>query len=266
MFEVENLHLSLDVAREELQKRWGNIELRKKIEEELDEDFWPEFKDKPRGMLGRCLPSPDNGFTFFYQMAKYVGTEPLAIEYMGDMFVSVNPEKKGLGRLSLYGEKGEKFQVDIMNFHDNEKKKVCQVILKSGEKLIDFHYNLLKFSGYEIKLKDLTEWIKGQGKKPQDFYYKYLLHFVAHGVIFENFEAFMDDEKGIKFLRDFIAPIIDRIEKKFGLRPLVIRLYPDPESQDKEEDFYWWCYPPYINEHLIQYSKDNNLPLKIIKN
>ena len=44
--------------------------------------------------------------------------------------------------------------------------------------------------------------------------------------------------------------------------PMAVRLYPDPDGQSEEEDFYWWCYPPHINEYLTQYAHDNNLPVK----
>lgn len=34
----DNIYVSLDEAREELKKRWNNIELRKKVEAELGEN------------------------------------------------------------------------------------------------------------------------------------------------------------------------------------------------------------------------------------
>jgi len=62
MFDDEkDIHLSLDEAREELKKRWNNAELKKAIEEELGDNFMPQFAEYPRGVLARQLSTPDNG-------------------------------------------------------------------------------------------------------------------------------------------------------------------------------------------------------------
>jgi len=265
MYEIEGIHLSLDEARSELKKRWENVELRKAIEAELGENFMPMFREQPRAdMASKFIASPDNGFVFFYQCAHYINAVPLVLEYSGDIFVSMNDEKKGLGRLRVVLEDGTRATVDIVDFHVNEKKKIGEVVTKSGEKLIDFHRKLMEISGYKIESPDATSvMFKNFGEgKPIDWYYPYLLHFVAHGVVFDNYEAFDDDEKGIAFLKEIIEPNIKKIEEKFGLKPMVIRMYPNPENQISEEDFYWWSYLPKVNEYIIDYANKNKLHFK----
>ncbi|MFA7209124.1 MAG: hypothetical protein WC120_02455 [Parcubacteria group bacterium] len=259
---ADGIYVSLDEAREELKKRWADVELRKRIEEELGDKFLPPFKDMPRAVLNRQVASPDNGFVFLYQCAKYVGAEPLAWEESEDIFVSFNEEKKGLGRLRVTLENGEKATVDVMDFHTNEKKKLNECVLKNGEKLVDFHHNLCKISGYEMEIYDNPEW----RKKVQDvsgYYYYTMLHLIAHGILFETF-SFDDREKGeAGFVEKIVLPNIERVEKEFGLRPLIVRLY--PEDQTDDEDFYWWSYPPGVNKHIIDCANNFNLKIKLIK-
>lgn len=254
----ENIYISLDEAREELKKRWNDKELKKKIEDELGENFWPEFQSKPRGLLWRQLLSPDNGFTFFYQCSKYIGVEPLAFEFLGDLYMSFNEEKRGLGQLRIELEDGKKATVNIMEIHKWYKTPLSEVTLKSGEKLVDFHHNLINYSGYDIEVKDMTEWVKKIGK-PVDVYYQYLLHFVAHGFLFE---AFLAEEKEKNFFSDVVAPNLKKIEDKFSLKPLLVKQYPNNQSDD--EDFYWWSYPPNVNRYVLRYAEKNSLTFKNI--
>ena len=144
MYEPIKVHISLDEAREELKKRWNNVELKKAIEEELGDNFMPQFKECPRGVSFRQVITPDNGLPLFFQGAKYVGTDPLVLEFHGDMFTHLSEEKKGLGRMRVTLEDDSKATVDIMDFHANEKKKLGECVLKTGENLIDFHHKLME--------------------------------------------------------------------------------------------------------------------------
>jgi hypothetical protein len=255
----DRIYISLDEAREELAKRWQNQELKKAIEDELGENFWPEFKNEPRGFLSRCLPSPDNGLTFFFQCSKYINAKPLDFEYIGDLFTSKNEEKKSLGELRIT-LKNKKYIVDIIDFQLNEKKKINEIITKTGESLVKFHHKLLDISEYRLEHPDMTQWFQRIGKA-SEYYYPFLCHFVAHGVLFEFFLDEDESENG--FTNTVVLPALEKIKNKFGLKPLIIRLY--PQNQNDNEDFYWFSYPSNINEYLIKYVKENKLSLEEIE-
>lgn len=255
-----NIYFTLDQAREELKRRWINIDLKNKIENEISNNFIMNFKSNPRGVTFRQVCSPDNGFDFFYQCSKYVNADPLIIEFHDDIFVSFNEEKKGLGRLRIVCEDDKKAVVDIMNFHENEKKKLSECILKNGESLLEFHRNLLQKNYTNLSIIDISKWCKNIGKA-KDYYYYFLLHFVCHGALFECFS--LEEECEAIFTRDIIIPAINKIEKKIGLKPVIIKLYPD--NQSKEEDFYWFRYPKSINDDIIKYAKDRSYPIKEYK-
>lgn len=254
-----DIYTSIEDARRELKKRQEDKDLCSKIESKLGTLMWSDFKDKPRGVLWRFVLSPDNGFTYFFQRAKYVGTDPLVFEYINDMFVSLNEEKKGLGRLRLISEQGKLVTADIIDFHKNQKKPFSEVLTKSGEKLTDFHKNLVAKSGYNVELRDISSWCHSLGK-PIDYYVPFLMHFLAHGVLFEFY--LMDDEEDereILFTKEVVLPAIEKIKEEFGIKPLIVQLY--PEHQSEEEDFYWWSYPPHLNDILLEYTKKNNIDI-----
>ena len=135
MYEIPDIHLSLDVARSELKRRWEDVTLRKAIEEELGGFFMPQFRETPRATSFRQLCTPDHGFTFFEQASRYVGAVPLVLEYHDDLFVSLNEEKKALGRLRVVEKNGTQTTRDIMNFHEHEKKTLgeCRTLSGAGK-------------------------------------------------------------------------------------------------------------------------------------
>ena len=255
------LNMSLDEARAELNRRWHDVALRKRVEAELGDKFLPEFAAQPRANSFRQLCSPDNGFAFFYQCAKYLNAEPLVLEYHGDLFVNMNEEKKGLGRLRVTQADGTRATMDIMAFADNEKKPLAECTLKSGENLVAFHHHLFALSGYPIELNDHTAWFRAIGRAA-DYYYPVLLHFVAHGVFFEALfdETEGGDERDMVFNNTVIIPTIEKIKAKFGLSPLIVNSF--PPNQTDEEDFYWWSYPSPINQYLLDYAQTHQLKLK----
>ena len=259
MYKISNIHLSLDHARRELKHLREDALLRREIENELGENFWPEFKNQQRGLLWRNIITPDNSFCFFLQCSHYLDVEPLGFEFLGDTYVSINEEKKGLGKLRIILDNKAKATVNIMDLHKWNKKSISEIVVRGGESLIDFHHNLLNSSGYKIELRDNTSWTKMRGK-PEEWYYFYLLHFVAHGVLFETFSADSD----IDFLNLVVFPTIKKIESKFGHKPIIVSLYPDPNSQTDDEDFYSWSFPSIINKKILEYIQLNNLTTILI--
>jgi hypothetical protein len=257
MYEIPDIHLSLDTARETLNRRWRDADLRQAVEEELGGNFMSQFKTRPRAVSFRQLASPDNGFMFFIQAANYIGAMPLVLEYHEDMFTHLNEEKKGLGRLHVTTENRAKARFDIMDFHANEKKSLGACTLKGGERLVDFHHRLFDLSGHKVELLDNSAWFKGHGK-PKDFYHDLFLHYIAHGVALES--LFDETPSGVAFLEEIVVPVIEKIERGYGLKPLVVRQY--PTEQTEEEDFYWWSYPPDINRYLFDYARKHRLKIK----
>ena len=260
MNEPDGIYFSLDEARAELARRWQDTALRVAVETELGEWFVPEFQARPRATITRQLLSPDNGFIYFNYAASYVGGLPFSWEFWGDYFSRDNKEKKGLGELRVTNV-GQKWLVSMISMTNSNKKPFKDVVTRLGEPLVSFHHRLLDLSSYPIEQRDMTAWFRGIGK-PSEYYYQLMLHFVAHGVLFENFQTDADPKEA-PFTYNVVLPAMRKIEEKFGLRPLVVRLY--PENQSDEDDFYWWCYPHQVNDYIVKYARENNLPMRELK-
>lgn len=256
---MTDIYFSLDEARAELARRWQNLELRTAVEAELGQLFFPECREQPRAFLFWQLLTPNNGFAFFMQAAHYVGAVPFATEFLGDMFTHSNREKQGWGRLRATEEK-RKLIINLFSCQANDRKKISDVVTHTGEMLAGFHHRLLDIEGYRIEHRDLTDWYRAIGR-PSDYYYPYLLHFVAHGVLFEYFQTDSDEAEN-RFTQTVVLPALQKVEERFGLKPLIVQLY--PENQTDEEDFYWWCYPPRVNDYLVRYAREHKLPVRCL--
>jgi len=259
MSNLDNIYVSLDEARAELARRREDSLLQKEVENEIGDLFWPMMKEEPHSVMWKYVLSPDNGFAFFLHLAAYVNARPLAVEYLGDTFLTLNEEKKGLGRLRVTLPDKSRGLVDIMDFPPNQKRLMEEVTLKNGTHLVDFHHDLMRRSGFESRVWDSTSWAHAIGK-PSDYYYAYLAHFIAHGVAFEAYLTDDPDEREVAFTRDVVAPTMDKLEERFGYRPLIVRLF--PEQQSDEEDFHWWSYPPHVNDYIVEYIQAQGFPIR----
>lgn len=242
-------YFSLDEARMEIKKRKSDLKLISDIKSELGDRIMTFFKENiPRSVLFRQLISPDNGLTFFHQSSKYIGTKATIVEFLDDIFVSFNEEKKGYGRIHV----GDKV-IDIIDFHSNEKKPLKMLSTLNGNNLVEFHHKLMQDSGLDVDIFDCSDWFKSIGKA-KDYYYYFLLHFITNGVLFETFIIDSEDEKEMAFSNQVVIPAIRRIEDKFGVSPIIVKMYPDEQSAD--EDLYWWSYPPYIQNKIVGYNNE----------
>ncbi len=251
-----NIYSSLDDARALLRQRHTDTTLRVTIETELGERFLPEFRQRPRCVAFKSVASPDNAFAFFLQCAQYMATVPLFLEFLGDSFSRNNEEKLGLGCLRLTTETGERVTCNLFSKWRYSRKKISEITLATGAPLANFHHGLLRLSCLDCEVHDRTDWLHAIGKPPE-YYYTLLLHCVAHGVYFENFDASGERD----FIETAVLPNIERIRTRFGSAPLMVRAYPDPDTQSAAEDFHWWSFPPHVNAWLVDYARSNGLPL-----
>jgi len=247
-------YFSLDEARGEIKKRWNDTELRKKIEKLCGDYLFTDLIDGPKSVLCRSIASPDNGLNFFIDCCHYLNLKPLVIEYSEDKYVVINEEKRGLTKLRITDANGGKEFIDIVDSNKEQGKKMSEVVtneLCQHRKLIDFHHDLFKVHYKNLLLKNYSDWFH-QFNNPGEYYFYYLLNFVAHGVYFEVFDM-TDSDREKSFVNQNVIQNIKKIKNLTGLDPLVVKLYPD--NQTEEEDFYWFSYPPRIQDDIISLIK-----------
>ena len=250
-----SLYVSLDEARSELRRRWQDVELKRKVERFQGKDFLPFFGKTPRAYFGKSLPTPDNGFGFFMYCAQYVRGLPLAPAYYDDKFVSINSEKKNLVIPFVALGNSTRGRAHLADIGSEEGKPIKEVVLRNGEKLIDFHLTLFARTHYCFEFADISGWFQQFGS-PINYYFYYLCHFVAHGVLFETFYQ-TQYAREIPFTNNIVLPAINKIKEEFGIKPLIVRLY--PEELSPIEEFYWCSYPPAINNQIVEYAEKNKM-------
>jgi len=257
---MNGIYMSPDEARDTLHTRFSDTDLKNTILAELEDKTFPFLSDEKIAVSFRQLVTPDNGFLYFYFLANYIGAKPTVTEYLDDMFVSLNEEKKALGRI-VFSDKDQLYKsIDIMNFKENERKTIRDCTLIDGSSLAEFHHHLFTVAGYDPSIIDMSKWFKNIGKA-KEYYYYLLLHFVAHGVLVETFY----DEGGTRedtFTHEVVYPAIQKIKEKFGLKPIIVRAY--PEHQTPQEDLFWWDRPRAVGEFLTQFATTHNIEVKEI--
>jgi hypothetical protein len=248
MKDVSKMYTTLSEAKKELEKRWNDKELKKKIENFLGEDLPEIFKEKPRAYLVRDIISPNFEFFYFLDLVKEARLDIGLCEYSGGKLVAKNFNKYHLCRMFFHNGMGKKNgdKIDTFNvidFNKSEGKTMNKVKTIWGNKLIDFHHKLLKkiTKVNPEKIFDITSWFNAHRNKTEYYYLHYLALFLAHGILFENFLFSKGEEE---FTRKKIIPSFKKLEKIFGIKPLVV---PATLLED-ESEAYWWYYPNSIKQ------------------
>lgn len=255
-FKVGDIYTSLEVAREEIWKRWNDKELRKKVEEFFGEGILEAVRDEPRAVIVRQVASPNMEFFRFLELVKCTDLRPLVNEYVKDKFVSVNSCKLSLGKLSFFEKLNKKKcpilkHKKIINVDDSENKELLNINTIYGDRLVDFHHEMLRASIPEFDLNnlvDISDWCSVNGERANKYYYYFLAWFICNGILFENF---LTDKNESDFTKKVVLPAFKKIKEEFGLKPLIVPIVKNIEA----EDIFWRSYHKEAEIFLINKNK-----------
>jgi hypothetical protein len=242
-------YTGLEDARVEIRKRWHDQALKQRVEEYLDNDIPPIFRDEPRAVLFRNIASPDFEFMHFLSLSKKVGLKPVVLEYLNDRFSTRNADKLGLVKLALFERENSKGEpiiqyrklVDI-KANDNKRFIDIKTQTREGRKLVDVHHDLIeRLAPGQVDIVDISEWISRHGGSAADYYKQFLPLFLAHGILFEDFVV---QKSEAEFEKKAVIPALEHTVDAFSAPPLVCSLVPDPTN------VYWWSYPADISNLL----------------
>jgi hypothetical protein len=254
------VYTPLGEAIAELFARRDEKELEKKITDSLPAPLPDAIKNKPHAVLLVHLVTPSHEILRFTSIIDAIDElEPLFCEYLEDKFTDNNERKYSLGKMNFFlgtgkkgGEKSESMKV--IDFDRFRGKKISDVEVLNGQKLIDFHHDLFqnvynnKFSGEFFF--DISEWYAKCGGKA-NLYYEHLLKiFLKDAILFENF--LIDDQERY-FTQNIFLPAFMKIKKEFGLKPLIVAL----EPTEIESDRFWTHYPSAVLEYVKSKFTDN---------
>ncbi len=247
----EFVYTDVDQAIKELHQRQQDSGLKKKVECFFKKVGIPEPFLDPKGrlVLFRQVATPNFENLRFLAASDGFGVSNLFLEYFEDKFTTNSPMKLALARLSFYlGYKKknlEKRNINVIDFHKFDGKKISEVETLWGQSLVDFHHKIFQLHSKHTQPNffDISPWLNIVGKKPEQ-YYNYVMNlFVQNNILFENF-CLTGKEKRFTdqvFLLNFI-----KTKNLFKLKPLVVAL----EPTDIEGENFWFCYNDDIFNHI----------------
>jgi hypothetical protein len=240
---IDDIYTPLEEAREEIQRRWNDPVLRKKVNDFLGGDVPQIFLNEPHSVLVRDIITPNNEFRFFWDMVKEMKMKTIFVEYTSSKFVAKNINKYHLCNLHCYegiGKKGgEKVsRCKIVDFNKMEGKPLKDITTLNGEKLLDFHHDMLFKKYPEINkadIYDFYDWFNEHRNVNEYYYLHYLALFICYGVLFDNF-ILSNGEKD--FTENKILPSFYKLQEIFGVKPLIVPATPI----ECENNLFWWFY------------------------
>lgn len=243
----DHLFTDEETAVRELARRREDASLTKEIHEFLGESSIPLLAamEGPTALLYRQVATPTHETLRFLETAERLSLRPLVLEYLDDKFVGAgNPYKRALGKMPIFQHTGGDGRdmvryVTMVDFNSFVGKKLSEACCIHNMTLVEFHHDLVqKMTGrYPASLCiDGTQWFHANGSTAQKYYDPLMALLIRDCIMFENYEETRHLQP---FMHDVVVPAFEKIQSRFGLRPLIVRLLP----QHEEQRLYWNSYP-----------------------
>lgn len=246
---LENFYTPLEEAKEEIWQRWNDKELRRKVEDFLGEV--PDiFHYEPKAILFRYIATPDFEYTRARTLSDQLGLKLLYLEFSGDKFCTLNPDKRTLGRMIFFHAKninGENIisKKNIFDLASYDGRPFREISTFSGENLVDFHHRLFQPYFRSTDVWDITSFARQRGKNAFENYPYFLSLFAYFGILLEAYDINHSSEE-LRFAQDIVCPAFNAISERLGVKPLVVRLY---EKGDENNGF-WSYYPEFLKINI----------------
>lgn len=246
------VYTPLSEALKTLKERQKDKALKNKIEKTLNNNIpEPLKKYGKNGVHFRQIATPNHDVHWFTELTKDNGLKSVFFEYHNDKFTSNNEFKHSLGQLRIHpkiNKKGDHIEekITIFDFNKYNGKPFKDIVTFWSEPLVDFHKRLFEVCGYSkdnLCFYDASRWFKENGVYAVDYYTNFILLFVCHGILFENF--LLTGSEG-KFTKEIFLPAFEKASNLAGLKPLIVPIPP----MDNEEDVHWISYDQKIKPLL----------------
>lgn len=257
--DINDYLTSHDIAVRELEERRKDPDLMRRVEAYLGGDIPDYFNGDPILYLARHVATPNFETLRFLHLTESLGMKAVIGQDTKDKFVSQNVFKRTLGKLPIYlrvtqkgGELHEQYQnVTIIDFNTANGKPFSEIRTLWGEPLVDFHRDLFEqFMNRPVQIEDDSLWIDRVHRGDLLAHYKkFLALFLAHGILFEDYQ--MDDPEEREFVENVLSPAFKFVESRFGVRPLIIPLTPT----NLESARFWESYPQKVLEVVQERRK-----------
>src|SRR5690606_14962533 len=138
--------------------------------------------------------------------------------------------------------------IKAINFDVAENKFVDNLQTLWGEKLEDFHHNVVFDIHPELAgdVHSFSDWLLRNGQTAKEYYDKFFALFIAHGILCDNF---LDYDFDAKLTKKVIIPAFKKTVKRFGVAPLIVPL----EPFGTERHIFWSAYPKELKKYIDDY-------------
>ncbi len=248
----ESIYTPLSQAIKILEERQKDPKIKEKVLNALKGNIpEPLRREGKHAVQFRQIATPNIDTQWFLELTKDNGLSPVFFEYHDDKFTSNNHFKHSLGQLRLHknlNKKGNFIEekITVVDFAKHDGKKIKEVVTIWSEPIVDLHRRLFKVCGYPEESSvfyDASEWLKNNGSDASGYYENFLLLFMCHGVLFENF---LFDESEGEFTRNVFIPAFEKVSILIGVKPLIVPIPP----MDYQEDTHWVSYDPMIKNYI----------------
>lgn len=235
--QIAYIYTDIQSAKKEIASRWNNMGLRAEIAHYLN-DVPPCFQNEPRAILFRNIISATNELGLFMKQANELNLKPIGLEYTHDRFSTQNFDKMTLVKMPMVHGRDKNGNAIvshkiITDIKGNDNQCFCEIVTNDGQRLVDFHHDLVKRHNHTIETFDLSAWIKESGGVARAYYKKFFALLICHGVLFESF---IGNKSESEFASEVIIPAYEHVQKRFGVTPLIVQNVPAPI------DPYWYGY------------------------
>jgi uncharacterized protein len=104
--EYSQFYTSLEEAKEEIWKRWRDMDLRRKVQDFIG-NIPQQMQDAPKAVLDRNIATPNLEFFYFLELSSKTNLSPLVTEYISDKFVTNNVDKLALAKMPFFKGRNE---------------------------------------------------------------------------------------------------------------------------------------------------------------
>ncbi len=221
----------VEQALELLRERRRDRALVKQIVAELGGDIPSYLLEHDCFVLPRHISTPNNEALYVLEQAERYGTTAIFSQDLSDTFTSVNNLKRRLARPEICTVENRQRtyrKIDLVDVPKAEGLPLKDVRTRDGRLLAQVHNDLFAaVDSKALRIVDDAGWIDRNCRGHLSQHYaRHLMLFIAHGIVFEEF-----DNPSDKHLKEAILwPIISGMMDRFGYYPLIVHSGPSFDS------------------------------------
>lgn len=234
-----DIYTPIEEASRQIFERWNNKCLKSNVIEFVRR-VPHVLAHGPAAIYWQNIVTPNVDFLRFRELARLAHLKPVIFEFLNDKFCSKNPQKLAYTKMFFHFGQGRNGgdrlkRRNVVDITWAQGKVFDQITVENGKNLIEFHHELLRSTGCESSLIDISRYYGC--RSPNDAYQHVFALTTCCGILFETY---LDNDSEIEFCRSVVVPVFREIQDRFGVRPLIVPLYPGRGEPVRMPHWSWY--------------------------